>query len=152
MNRIQVGVIGAAAPTKDQAKTAEELGRAIAGEGWLLINGGLGGVMEASASGAVSEGGEVIGVLPTGKKTDANRFVTIPIVTNMGHARNVIIVQSSDACVAVAGGEGTLSEIAIALKEGKIVVGLCSWNIPGMRQASSVPQAIEIIKSGLGIS
>lgn len=149
MKKIQVAVVGASRPTENQYKLAEEIGRAVAGEGWVLINGGLSGVMEASAKGANEAGGTVVGVLPTSRASDANPYVAIPIVTNMGHARNVIIVQSADACVAVGGGEGTLSEIAIALKVGKLAVGLDTWDIPGVVKATTAEEAVEAIKSSL---
>jgi len=149
MKKTQIAVIGASVPTGKQYSTAEELGEKISKEGWLLINGGLNGVMEASAKGASKNMGEVIGILPTSSKRDANDYITTPIVTNMGHARNVIIVQSADACVAVGGGEGTLSEIAIALKEGKPVVSLDSWNIPGVHKVDSVDEAIALVKKNL---
>lgn len=146
MKKRQIAVIGASNPEQNQYIMAEEVGRMIADEGWVLINGGLSGVMEASAKGADSAGGTVVGILPTGDVADANSYVSIPIVTNMGHARNVIIVQSADTCVAIGGGGGTLSEIAIALKLGKTVVGLDTWDIPGVRKVTTPEEAIEAIK------
>lgn len=149
MRKLQIAVIGASEPTAKQYKLAEDVGREVASEGWLLINGGLSGVMEASAKGASTGGGTVVGILPTVSVKDANAFVTIPIATNMGHGRNVIIVQSADACVAVGGGEGTLSEIAIALKEGKLVLGLESWDIPGVVKVKTAKEAVQFIKNDL---
>ena len=144
-----VGIIGASNPTDEQYEAAKKIGEFIGEQGWVLINGGLGGVMEASAKGVAKSSGLVVGVLPTSNSDDANSYVSIPIATNMGHARNVIIVQSSDICVAIGGKEGTLSEIAIALKEGKKVIGLDSWDIEGVRVAKNVDEVISLLKENL---
>ncbi len=120
---MQIGVIGAGTCDKEIYDLAYRVGELIAENGCVLINGGLGGVMEASAKGAKSKGGLVVGILP-GDKDVANPYVDIRIATRMGHARNVIIVHSSDALISVGGGYGTISEIAIALKEGKRVASL----------------------------
>jgi len=146
MKQVQIAVIGASEAKNDQYQLAEAVGRGIATNGWVLLNGGLSGVMEASAKGASEAGGTVVGILPTDNAGDANPYISIPIVTNMGHARNVILVQSADLCVAIGGKEGTLSEIAIALKIGKVVVGLDSWNIPGVISAQSVDEVLKILK------
>jgi len=124
-----VGVIGAADATDDLMNTAEELGRSIAERGWTLLSGGLSGVMEAASKGASEVGGTVIGILPTSTTADANAYVSIPIATNMGHARNVIIAHTADVLVACGGSYGTLSEIALANKLGKKVFGLKSWDV-----------------------
>lgn len=149
MRKLQIAVIGAYAPEGDQYRFAEEVGRLIASEGWVLINGGLSGVMEASAKGAAGAGGVVVGILPGDMAADANTYVSIPIVTNMGHARNAIIVQSADACIAVGGQEGTLAEIAIALKEERLVVGFDTWDIKGVVRVDNAEDAISIIKNHL---
>jgi len=135
-------VIGASECTAAQATLAEEVGRRIAEAGWALYTGGLGGVMEAASRGARAAGGRVVGVLPGAAARDANPYVEIPIATGMGHARNVILVQSVDGVVAIGGGAGTLSEIAIALKVGRPVVGLGSWEIPGIEVVDSPAEAI----------
>ena len=101
------------------AALAERVGRAIAEAGAVLLCGGLGGVMEAASRGAARAGGTVVGLLPGFEARDANRWVGIPIVTGMDQARNVILVRSSDAVIAVGGRYGTLSEIALALKLGR---------------------------------
>jgi len=138
----RVAVIGASECTAGQAALAEEAGRRIAGAGWALYTGGLGGVMEAASRGARTAGGRVVGVLPGSTARDANPYVEIPIATGMGHARNVILVQSVDGVVAIGGGPGTLSEIAIALKVGRPVVGLGTWEIPGVDVVDSPAAAI----------
>jgi len=104
------------------------VGKEIALSGNILINGGRGGVMEASAKGAHDAGGLVIGVLP-GDRSDANPYIKIPIVTGIGECRNIIIIKSSDAIIAIDGSYGTLSEIAFALKFNVPVVGINTWDL-----------------------
>lgn len=132
-----IGVIGVSDPTQEERNLAHELGQRIAQKGWILVNGGLGGVMEESARGADHEGGMIIGLLPGPETRDANPYVTIPIATNMGHGRNVIISHTADALVAVGKGYGTLSEISIGLKLSKKVLSLNSWNVPGVDAVES---------------
>jgi len=138
-----VAVIGASNASGEERKTAEEVGRQIAKNGWVLVNGGLSGVMEASAKGAKEAGGIVVGILPTPSTDSANSYVTIPIATNMGHARNAIIAHTADVLIAIGGGEGTLSEIAIARKLGKTVFGIKSWNVAGVIPKPDAASAIE---------
>ncbi|NHW23300.1 MAG: TIGR00725 family protein [Archaeoglobales archaeon] len=120
---MQVGVIGASICDGDTYDLAFRVGQLLAEKGCVLINGGLGGVMEASAKGAKSRGGITVGILPR-RRDEANPFIDIRIATDMGHARNMIIVHSSDALISVGGEFGTISEIAVALKEGKPVASL----------------------------
>lgn len=108
-------------------KKAEDVGWHIAKQGALLICGGLGGVMEAASRGAKNGGGKTIGVLPGTDKNTANEYIDIPIVTGMGEARNIIIVRTADALIAVGGRFGTLSEIAFGLAFEKPIVGLDTW-------------------------
>lgn len=124
-----VAVIGGNRCSKETARVAEAVGRELAKRGAILICGGLGGVMEAACRGAKAKGGLTIGVLPGTSRHDANPYVDIPIVTGMGEARNVIIVRTAQAVIAVDGEYGTLSEIAHALKMGKPVVGLNTWEL-----------------------
>jgi len=127
--RIRIGVVGAGSCSQDVHTTARKVGRAIAEQGAVLLCGGLGGVMEAAAMGAKEAGGVTVGILPGDRAEDANPYIDLPIVTDMGHARNVILVRSSDAVIAVSGGFGTLSEIAITLKLGLPCVGIGTWDI-----------------------
>jgi len=129
MNVLQIGVIGAGQCSHETALVAEAVGKEIASRGAILVCGGLGGVMEASARGAQRAGGMTIGILPGFSFEDANPFITIPIVTGLSHARNVLVVRSSHALIALEGGYGTLSEVAIALTLGIPVVGLGSWEV-----------------------
>jgi uncharacterized protein (TIGR00725 family) len=138
----RIAVIGGGECTTQQAVVAEALGRGIAEAGWTLYTGGLGGVMEAASRGARAAGGRVVGILPGGDPTGANPYVEVPVATGMGHARNVILVQSVDAVIAVGGSHGTLSEIAVALKLGRTVLALESWEIPGVEAVASPAAAI----------
>ncbi len=150
MNAIQIGVIGAGSCNNEMEGIAEEVGREIAKEGAILICGGLGGVMEASARGAKAEGGVTVGILPGFDPSSANPFIDIKIVTGMSHARNILIVRSSDALIAVSGGYGTLSEIAIALKLNKPVIGLKTWNVSStIVQARNPKEAVKTVTERL---
>ncbi len=124
-----IAVIGGAQCTPEEEKIAYEVGRGVARSGAYLICGGLGGVMEAACRGARAEGGTTIGILPGPFRSDANPFVDIVIATDMGQARNAIIVRTADSVIAVGGEYGTLSEIGMALKMGKPVVTIDSWSI-----------------------
>jgi hypothetical protein len=120
-----VGVMGGARADAASCESASRLGALIAQNGWVLLNGGRNsGIMEASARGAAEAGGLTIGILPDSHAGNASEFIRIPICTGMGSARNAINVLSSDVVVACAGGAGTLSEIALALKHGKPVITL----------------------------
>jgi uncharacterized protein (TIGR00725 family) len=141
-----ISVIGDSSCDKDTYSLAEEVGKLIAKKGWTLVTGGLGGVMEATSKGAKEAGGITVGILPGFSKEEANRYVGIPITTGLSHARNIIIARSADALIAISGGYGTLSEIAIALKLGKPVIGIKTWsNIEGIIKVNFPQEAIEKI-------
>lgn len=145
-----IGVIGAASPTGEGLRTAEAIGREIARRGAVLVCGGLGGVMEAAAKGAFEAGGEVLGVLPGADAGQANPYVTLPIATNMGHARNVIIAHTAEALIAIEGEYGTLSEAAIGLKLGKAVIVLPGGlQLRGTRTAESPERAVALAMESL---
>ena len=138
-----ISVIGAGSCDNKTYIMAEDVGRLVAQRGAILITGGLGGVMEAASKGANEAGGTVIGILPGFSNKDANKYVTVPLPTGLSHARNVIVVRSADAVIAVAGEYGTLSEIAIALKLGKPVIGINTWdNIEGVVKADNAEDAV----------
>jgi len=124
-----IAVIGASLAGAAELKIAEEVGRLIARSGATLVCGGMGGVMEAACRGASSEGGLTIGILPGDNALTANQYVDIPIVTGIGYARNVAVVKSAQAVIAIDGSYGTLSEIAHALQSGLPVIGLGTWHI-----------------------
>jgi len=126
---IIIGVIGGADCSSEIKKLAFEVGCEIARNGALLICGGLSGVMENACKGAKSEGGTTIAVLPGISRYDTNPYVDIPIVTGMGVARNIIIVRSSEAIIAIDGKYGTLSELAFAFSLNTPVIGLKTWDI-----------------------
>jgi len=124
-----IGVIGGSSPTAKEASAAEDVGRALAEAGAVLICGGRGGVMEAACRGAKSAGGLTIGVLPGTSRGRANSYVDIPIVTGLGEARNAVITRTAQAVIAIGGSYGTLSEIAFALAFKVPVVGLGTWEM-----------------------
>ena len=124
-----IGVIGGSEASPQVAKLAEEVGREIARRGAALVCGGLGGVMEAACKGASEEGGLTIGILPGESRRLANPYVQIPIATGIGYARNVAVVKSSQAVIAIDGSYGTLAEIGHALQSGIPVIGLGTWAI-----------------------
>ena len=139
-----VSVIGSGSCSEEVYEIARTVGNRIAREGAVLFTGGLGGVMEAASRGAQEAGGVTVGILPGFRKEEANPFVTIPITTGLSHARNVIVARSADAVIAVSGEYGTLSEIAMALKMGKPVIGLKTWeNIEGVIKVHTAEEAVE---------
>jgi len=141
-----VAVIGAGQCSEEVARVAESVGRELARRGAALVCGGLGGVMEAACRGAKSEGGLTIGILPGFSRREANPYVDIPVVTGLGEARNVIVVRTAQAVIAVNGEYGTLSEIAYALKLGIPVVGLNTWQLA--KQGQRVPAIVEAATPG----
>jgi uncharacterized protein (TIGR00725 family) len=106
---------------------AEAVGRELARRGATVVCGGLGGAMEAACRGAKEAGGTTVGILPGRDRRAANPYVDVAIATGIGEGRNALVVRAADALVAVGGGFGTLSEIALALRAGKPVVGIDTW-------------------------
>jgi hypothetical protein len=144
-----VAVIGAGACDSDTAERARAVGSLLAGRGCVVLTGGLGGVMEAASRGAAEVGGLVIGVLPGADPADANPHVAVAIASGMGDARNAILANTAEAFVAVAGEHGTLSEIAFALKRGKRVVSLGSWQVDPAILVALTPE--EAVRLALGL-
>ena len=149
--RVHIGVMGPGRMDAEGEGLAREVGRHIAEAGCVLVCGGLGGAMQAASRGAHDAGGPVIGILPGFSPDDANPYVTFPVATGMSHARNSINIWTSDAVVAVQGSYGTLSEIALALKCGRPVVGLHTWDLasagcddPDFRTAQTPREAVEL--------
>ena len=126
---IQIGVVGSGDCSLEVAKVAEEVGERIARAGAVLVCGGRGGVMEAAARGAKKGGGQTIGILPGFTRKEANRYIDFFVITGLSEARNVVVVRSSDVLIAVEGGFGTLSEIAMALQIDIPVVGIGTWEL-----------------------
>ncbi|MFH2107925.1 MAG: TIGR00725 family protein [Chrysiogenia bacterium] len=141
----RIGLIGGSSPAVRHLQIAETMGRLIAENGFLLVNGGLKGVMEASARGAKTHGGWVIGILPGKSTQETNRFTDIAIPTGLGYLRNALVVMNSDVLVAINGAYGTLSEIAYAQVYGKKVFGIETWDIPGVIAVESTQAAMQQI-------
>lgn len=138
---IRIAVIGEGQASGPLAEAAEIIGREVARRGGVLICGGMGGVMEAAARGAATAGGVVVGILPTPTTKEGNPYLTIPLATGLGEARNILVVRSADAVIAVGGGYGTLSEIGFALKLAIPVVGLDTWHLQRPGGAAGDPIA-----------
>jgi len=122
-----IAVIGGSDAKPEHIRLAESVGQELAKKGVTVVCGGLSGVMEAVCRGVKSSGGNTIGILPGRSPKEANEFIDVPIVTSMGYARNVIVVHTGEAVIAIGGAFGTLSEIAHALGEQIPVISLSSW-------------------------
>jgi uncharacterized protein (TIGR00725 family) len=147
MAGVQVAVIGSGAEHEERA---EKVGRLLAERGCTVVTGGRGEVMEAAARGAKSAGGTTIGVLPGETRGDANEWIDHAVVTGVGHARNLAVVASGDAVIAVGGKWGTLAEIGFAHVLGRPVVILDpGWELAGVRRASSPDEAVELALEAL---
>ena len=135
---------------------AEEVGRELARQEAILVCGGLGGVMEAACKGAQAEGGITIGILPGESRQAANPYVQIPIATGIGYARNVAVVKSAQAVIAVGGSYGTLSEISHALQGGIPVIGLNTWSLSRNNQTDnsiiSAQKPIEAVNKAISLA
>jgi len=138
-----IGVIGGAKVSEGIYQVAFRMGELIGERNYVLITGGLGGVMEAASKGAKEKGGLVIGILPGNSGSSANRWVDVPIITGMGHARNVIIAQSADVLIAIDGSVGTQSEIAFGNIYKKKIIGIeCNIPLP-FEKVNSPEEAIK---------
>lgn len=140
----QISVIGSGSCEEGSEAwgLAEEVGRRLAEAGYTLVCGGRGGVMEAASAGAAVVGGTVIGIVPWTSTEDANPYCTHVVATGIGHARNVAVVASGEATIAVGGEWGTLSEIGHARSMGRPVVALRSWSLSGRGEMESAPGVI----------
>ena len=139
-----VAVVGPGNASEEQERLAEAVGRQLAEHGAIVVCGGLGGVMAAACRGAEAAGGISVGILPGNDRAEANRWATVAIPTGLGELRNGLVVRAADALVAVGGGHGTLSEIALALKTGVKVIGLASWDISGVHPAADADEAVKL--------
>jgi len=129
--RIRIAVIGGSRPGRQAVETALEVGRLIARAGAVVVCGGLGGVMEAACRGAQLAGGTTVGILPGKRIESGNPWLSVRLPTGMGNGRNWLVAAGAHAVIAIGGGLGTLSEIALALKGGRPVVGLGTWDAVG---------------------
>ncbi len=146
-----VGVIGPGAgadATPELLALAQEVGNGLARAGATVLCGGLGGVMEAVADGVAAAGGQCVGLLPGRDRAEAGGSLTHALATGLGEARNAVLVQASDVILAIGRGYGTLSEIALALRAGKPVVGLHTWRLPDaadeIRRAGDAAEAVSL--------
>ena len=150
-----IAVIGDSSCPPEVAKLAENVGELLAQQGATIVCGGLGGVMEAACRGAKSKGGLTVGILPGKNSNMANPWVDIPVVTGIGEARNVMVVKSAQAIIAIGGGYGTLSEIAFALKSSIPVIGLNTWSLSRNGQAEDsiirVQSATEAVDKAISL-
>jgi uncharacterized protein (TIGR00725 family) len=156
----QVAVIGSARcePDSEAARLGEEVGRLLGEAAVTLVCGGMSGVMEAACRGASGAGGTVIGIVPGNSIDEANPYCTYVVSTGIGHARNLAVVSSGDAVIAIGGEWGTLSEIGFARSLDRTVVALRSWTLsghelmedaPGVNAADSPEEAVEMALGAL---
>ena len=146
---MRVSVIGGSSVPPETAAVAEELGERLVNRDHTVVCGGLGGVMEAVCRGAREAGGETIGILPTDRRSDANPHVTVPVATGLGHARNALVVMNGDAAVAVDGSHGTLSEIGMALAQGRPVAGLDTHDVAGVEAVETPVEAVDYVEKAV---
>lgn len=144
---LRIGVIGSGRANPRWDEWAYQVGQAIARAKGILVCGGLSGVMAAAARGARQAGGVTVGILPGTDARQADPNIQIPIPTGLGEARNLVVVQSSDALIAIGGGAGTLSEIGFSLKLHKPLVLLGSWKIELPQGADPLPVPPELADS-----
>ncbi|WP_333570730.1 TIGR00725 family protein [Thermodesulfobacterium commune] len=139
----RIAVVGAGIADESTYQIAYTMGKLLGEKGAIVYTGGLGGVMEAACKGAFEAGATTVGILPGHKVEEANPYVKVLVLSDMGHARNVILIRSVEVVIAISGGYGTLSEIALALKMWKPVIGINTWeNIPGVNYVSSPEKAL----------
>ena len=137
--------MGAGDATEAQRSAAEETGRLLAEAGAIVVTGGREGVMEAASKGARDAGGLTLGILPGPDRREANRYVQVAVPTGMGEARNALVVRAADGLIAIGGEWGTLSEIALARKGGKPVVGIGSWDLDGVEAVAAPADAVAAV-------
>lgn len=156
-SKIYLAVIGPSKPKDRILELAEEVGAEVARAGAILLTGGLGGAMEAASRGAKRAGGVTIGMLPGATRREANPFLDYSIPTGMGEIRNALLIRACDGVIAVGGGVGTLSEIALALRLGKPLAGLETWQArvgatsARIRQAGSPREAVATVIQALRV-
>jgi uncharacterized protein (TIGR00725 family) len=148
MSRRYVAVCGASEATPSQLDAAREVGRLLAQNGAIVVNGGYAGVMGAASEGAANEGGTVVGILPESDREGANPHLTVSLPTGLGQARNYLIVMAAESVIAIGHGWGTLSEIALARRLGRSVFALDTWNVEGLDVVSSPAEAVERALAG----
>jgi uncharacterized protein (TIGR00725 family) len=148
---LYVSVSGSGDAPPEVIALAGEVGSRLAAANAIVVCGGLGGVMEAVCRGAKTAGGTTVGILPGTTRSDANDFVDVSLPTGLGESRNALVARAADALIAIGGEFGTLSEIALAIKIGKPVVGLSTWDlhrsgegIDAIKPAATPAEAVEL--------
>jgi uncharacterized protein (TIGR00725 family) len=151
-----VAVVGEGAggdPSPELLQAASEVGRELATARAVVICGGLGGVMEAVSRGVHERGGCCIGLLPGDERAEANAYLSLALPTGLGQVRNTLVVRAADVVIAIGRGYGTLSEIALALRAGKHVVGLATWELADAdERMHPVGEAGEAVRLALELS
>ncbi len=148
---MRVSVIGGSVPPESAREQAFEVGKRLGKGGHEIICGGGGGVMEAVCRGARQFESQTVGILPGANRSNANEYVTTPIATGMGNARNALVVLNGDAAIAIDGSTGTLSEIGLALDYGRPVAGLDTHDIEGVEHVESPTAAVEYVESAISL-
>jgi uncharacterized protein (TIGR00725 family) len=153
-----VAVVGGSTCTAEEARQAEAVGRALAESGAVVLCGGGKGVMEAACRGATAVGGMTVGLLPGASLEEGNSHLSLAIPTGLGEARNALVARAGQAMIAIGGGYGTLSEIALGLRLGRTVIGLDTWTAaaPGGQPADIVlarspDEAVRLALRGTGV-
>lgn len=148
-----MAVIGASDPTETERDLARSVGVLLARADVVVVSGGLGGVMRASCEGAFTNGGTTIGLLPGVERSEGNPFLSISLPTGLGQLRNGLVTNAADAVIAIGGGWGTLSEVGLAMRAGKPVVGLHTWATqsphPSDRPTVVADSAVEAVRLAL---
>ena len=142
-----VAVVGPGDADEGLQRVAEEVGRHVGGPDVTIVCGGLGGVMAAACKGAKSAGATTLGLLPGNDQRDANPWIDVAVATGLGEGRNALVVRNADVVIAIGRGFGTLSEIALALRRETPVIGLATWDIPGVRPAEDAGKAAALAKA-----
>jgi uncharacterized protein (TIGR00725 family) len=144
-----VAVVGSGEASTEEINNAFAVGRLLGSRGCVVVTGGLGGVMAAAARGARSAGAVTVGVLPGLDRGAANEWITVVLPTGLGELRNGLIVRAAEGLIAIGGEYGTLSEVALALKSGKRVIGLgFPWLVNGVEEASNPQDAVRSLLGG----
>lgn len=143
---MRVSVVGGSTVPEEQYEAARDVGRLLAERDHVVVSGGLGGAMEAVCRGAREEDGETIGILPTADPATANDYVTTPIATGIGDARNVMVALNGDAAIAIDGSYGTLSEIALLRNGGIPVAGIDTHDVEGVEHVETPRAAVEYVE------
>ncbi|MFC6614612.1 LOG family protein [Halopenitus salinus] len=151
---MRVSVIGGSSIDERAESTAEAVGREIADRGHTVVCGGLGGTMEAVCRGArtADDPGETIGILPGDRRDAANPFVTTPIATGIGHARNALVAMNGDAIVALDGGPGTLSEIGMGAVYDRPIAGIGTHEVAWVEAVETPVAAVDLLEKAVGNS